>query len=98
MKETAIVSKNIKRLMILNDLNQAELAKRAGLSEATISRYVNGTRLPSSRVLGRLTKALNCTSNDLFEDEYTKLELIFYKMYSCLEESEKEYLMSILKR
>ena len=86
MRETIIFQKNLKRLMIENDLNQAELARKTRLSEATISRYMNGSRLPSSRVLPKLTKALNCTSNDLFEEnkEILMLESIVTKMFSSL--------------
>lgn len=101
MNQTEIVSKNIRRLMIKNDLNQAELARKAGLTEVTISRYVNASRLPSTRVINKLTNALNCTYNDLFkyeEEEKTQLETIIIKMCSSLTETEKEYLVSILKK
>ena len=96
MRETIIFQKNIKRLMLENNLNQAELSRKAGLSEVTISRYVNGSRLPSSRVLPKLTKALHCTTNDLFEEreETPNLETIVTKMFSSLSESEINYLIS----
>ena len=99
MSETTIFQKNIRRLMIKNKLNQAQLSRKAGLSEVTISRYVNGSRLPSSRAIPKLTKALNCTTNDLFDEseEVSKLELIMEKMFSSLNESEINYLISMLK-
>ena len=99
MKNTLVFQKNIKRLLIENDLNQAELAKKTGLSEATISRYINGSRLPAARVTSKLTKALNCSYNDLFEEkkEISPLEIIIEKMFSSLNESEINYLISKLK-
>ena len=39
-------------------LNQKELAKKANLTEANLSRYENGIREPKSAVLARLADAL----------------------------------------
>lgn len=99
MKNTLVFQKNIRRLLLENELNQAELARKTGLSEATISRYISGSRLPTSRALCKLTKALNCTSDDLFEEkiENSPLEKIIEKMFSSLNESEINYLISKLK-
>ena len=40
-------------------LNQKELAKKANLTEANLSRYENGIREPKSAVLARLADALS---------------------------------------
>ncbi len=46
-------------------LNQTQLAERAGVRQATIARYENGTRSPSPEALGRLADALGVQEWDL---------------------------------
>lgn len=46
-------------------LNQAELAKRAGLQDSAISHFETGTRKPSFDTLRRLADALNVTTDYL---------------------------------
>lgn len=50
-----------------NDLNinQKELAKKANITEANLSRYENGVREPKSAVLARLADALEVTTDYL---------------------------------
>ena len=46
-------------------LNQKELAKKANLTEANLSRYENGLREPKSAVLARLADALEVSTDYL---------------------------------
>ena len=46
-------------------LNQKELAKKASLTEANLSRYENGIREPKSAVLARLADALEVSTDYL---------------------------------
>ena len=62
---------------------------------------MNGSRLPSTRAISKLINAFDCTYNDLFEyteEKQQQLETIVIKMFSSLTETEKEYLVSILKK
>ena len=52
-------------------LSQKELAKAAGLTAASISRYETGDRKISVDVAKRLSKALNTNWVSLFEDQLT---------------------------
>ena len=52
-------------------LSQKELAKAAGLTAASISRYETGDRKISVDVAKRLSKALNTNWASLFEDQLT---------------------------
>lgn len=106
MEDTKIFAKNLKRLMLENNLNQTELAKKIGLSEAAISRYLNGTRFPSTKVVAKLMEAFNCKTSDLFEskDEQLAAKIVkkieanpASKILALLTESEKRYLISVLK-
>lgn len=42
----------------LRDISQRELAKRSGLTEASISRYFNGERTPNLRNAERMANVL----------------------------------------
>jgi len=57
--------KRIIELMQKKQMTQKELADRIGTTEATISRYISGSRDPKSEVLANLATALNTTSDYL---------------------------------
>lgn len=47
------------------DYDQKELSEVTGISEATISHYLKGTRTPRGENLVKLAKALDCTVDEL---------------------------------
>lgn len=56
----------VKRLRIAvadSMLKQCTVAERAGITEASMSRYVNGIRTPSVVILSRLCSVLHCDAN-----------------------------------
>lgn len=98
MQNSIILKQNMLRLMRENKFNQAELAKKAKLTETSISRYLNGSRFPSSKSLLKLSIALNCNVDDLVKVETTsEFERIIKKAISSLSESERNFLISELK-
>ncbi|NLW46813.1 MAG: helix-turn-helix domain-containing protein [Firmicutes bacterium] len=52
-------------LLESNNLTQRELAKRAEVEEATISRYINEHRQPRADVLIKIAEVLNTTTDYL---------------------------------
>lgn len=56
---------NLKSLMDEAGYNQQELAQEAKIDQSTISKYLNGTRMPSVRALNNISIALNCTIDEL---------------------------------
>lgn len=57
---------HLKRLMVQNNMTQRELAKATGISEGTISRYLNRQAMPSVNALVNIADVFNCTDiNDL---------------------------------
>lgn len=56
---------NLKSLMDKAGYNQQELAQEAKIDQSTISKYLNGTRMPSVRALNNISIALNCTIDEL---------------------------------
>lgn len=99
MKSTEIFAKNLVRIMKRENISQRELARKANLSEATVSRYVKGTRFPNSKAMIELSKALNCRIENLTQEQTeSELERIIKKAISSLNESERNFLISELKK
>ena len=48
-------------------MTQKGLAEKAGITEAAVSHYVKGDRIPRSSVLARIAQALDTTSDYLME-------------------------------
>ena len=42
-------------------MKQRDLAKKIGITECSMSRYFNGSRMPKSHILAAISKALNTT-------------------------------------
>ena len=47
------------------NLNQKELAKKVGITEASLSRYENNLREPKAEIIARISKALGCSTDYL---------------------------------
>lgn len=50
-----------------NDMTQEELANRTGLTQASISRYANGTQLPGIRAVINIANAFGVSTDDLID-------------------------------
>lgn len=48
-------------------MTQRELADAAGLSEAAVSNYIRGRRMPGAKSLVNLADALNCSVDELVD-------------------------------
>lgn len=59
------LGERIQSLLEARGMTRKELAEASGLTEAAISRYVNGTRNPKSISISAIAKALNVTSDEL---------------------------------
>ena len=63
-----------------NRIKQKELAKDIGVTEVTISRYINGSRVPNGRNITKIASALNTTTDYLLYGRH-KEENIFVSYY-----------------
>lgn len=62
-------------LMQLAGISQKDLSIKMNMTEATISRYINGERIPKANVLFSMAKALNCHVSWLLEfDKFNELQ------------------------
>lgn len=57
----------LKGLLIENRMSQKELAMRSGLSQSSITGYLNGSKKPTAKALINISYALDCPLNDLID-------------------------------
>lgn len=61
------IQKNLRKFIRERGVTQAYVARATGLVETSISRYVNGERVPSSMSLLKLARALHVSIDDFFD-------------------------------
>ena len=84
-------------------MTQKELAERAGVTEAAMSHYIKGDRIPRSSVLARIATALGTTSDYLMEgvpesriEELGFAKRLIARNASQMTNAEKREILSIL--
>lgn len=50
---------NLKKLMIEREMTAADIARKSGMTQAALSRYINGKRTPNLNSVIKIAKALN---------------------------------------
>ncbi len=82
-----VIGKNIYNLRKNLNMTQEELARRVGVSEATISNYENNITRPGCTKLSRIADALGVEVKDLFEGTIPKTD------FTDLRAEEKELVL-----
>lgn len=59
------IGKRLGELMEGHGYSQKWFAKKTGISQAAINRYLNGKRLPSAECVIAMAKALKCSTDDI---------------------------------
>ena len=81
------------------DISQAELAKRTGLAQSTISSYVSGERYPRPTQLYLIAQALHINVSALTgikpADESEKNELL--RLYESLNAQDQDTVLSLVR-
>lgn len=67
------LGKRITGLLKISKLTQKELADMIGITEVSMSRYINGKRIPKSTVIADMAAALHTTSDYLLDVERTEI-------------------------
>ncbi len=78
------IYERIKMLMNEQKLTQKELAKRAGITEASMSKYLSGERTPRIDVIVNLANALGVTTDELIGQEIENESMSFVRMKTVL--------------
>ena len=64
-----IFSRNLKRLLELNDKQAADIVKDLGIPFSTVSNWINGLKMPRMGKIELLADYLHCEKSDLIEDK-----------------------------
>lgn len=67
-KYNAIVSKNLKRIAYQHEKTQIDIARDLKISKATVSSWMNGTRLPRMDKVDLLCQYFGVTREDIMEE------------------------------
>ncbi len=96
------VGERIEEMMQLKGMSRRKLSEITNLSEASISRYINGEREPRSISLAAIARALDVTVDDLMgveKDEGEQVEkavMLIARNAKSLSKEEKKTLMNAL--
>ena len=69
MEFRQLFAKRIRQRINRLNIDQRELARRAGISEVTLSRYIHCTRKPTIDIVKKLAQALECEPSDLIDTD-----------------------------
>lgn len=65
-------STKLQNIMAKKELGVCELAKKAGVSTASVSKYTRGLVEPSIKSMGKIANALDVNVEEIIEDEKEK--------------------------
>lgn len=74
----------LRMIMIEQGLSQKELALKANITEASMSKYLSGNRTPRVDVIINLSKALGITTDELLFGEENNSTIDFIKAKTVL--------------
>ena len=95
----------VRELMKAQDLSQKDMAEKTGITEASISRYLNGERTPRIDIIVNFAKALKVDVDYLIfdddeikerEEEYIECRTVLARNSKNLSAEEKNELISII--
>lgn len=97
------LGRRLKELLEKKGITQKELAEMAGCTEAAVSHYIKGDRVPRSSVLAKIAVALDTTSDYLMEgiptnvtDELDYATKLIARNVTQMSKAEKRKIINIL--
>lgn len=63
------IGRNIRKFIVYRGSSQQDVAEQSGITQAMLSRYINGTSMPGLDKLHNLAAALGCQISDLIGAE-----------------------------
>jgi transcriptional regulator with XRE-family HTH domain len=92
--DAEVIGENIKRIRLLKNMSQNELAKKSSVAQSGISLYEEGTRKPKIETIKKLSKALGVTLEQLIDYKFSKMTNAD-RIRSMSDEELEEWLTSI---
>jgi len=71
---TELFGENLRYKLIERRKNQADIARYLNVTEATVSRWVNGLSMPRASMIDKLCTFLHCSVEDLTTDHSKPVE------------------------
>ncbi|MDD6711518.1 helix-turn-helix domain-containing protein [Sharpea porci] len=97
------MGKRLKELIDKKGITQKELAEQVGCTDAAISHYIKGDRIPRASVLAKIAVSLDTTSDYLMEgvptsvtDELGFAKKLIARNVSQMSSAEKREIINIL--
>lgn len=72
MKKCILDTEKLKTLLKRQEMTQRELAKKAGTTEVSVSRYLRGQRTPRLLTLAAIAQVLGVSIDDLLTERRRK--------------------------
>ncbi len=98
-----IIASNIRRYLAERDKTQSDLAVFLGVSQATVSFWCKGQKIPRMDKIDRICKFFNCTRTDLMEPapqrmpaEITPEEIALITAFRRCDRARQEIIREIL--
>ena len=85
------------------NINQKQLAEQSGITEASVSRYLNGERTPRIDIVSNFARVFGISVDEIISDEFPKMNTYdsianaIARNGGELTEAEKEKLISLLR-
>jgi len=99
------IKERLSELMVQLNMTQKELAARACITQAAMSHYIKGDRVPNAETLANLATALRTTTDyllgrDEMDDDfnYPQFQKILARNANSLTTEERQQLINVLFR
>ena len=98
------LGQRIADLLKQNGLTQRELAEQIGVTEVSVSRYINDERIPKGPIIASIATALHTSSDyllgtedkDDFESEYYQIHRLITRNVSQMTKKQRNMLIQAL--
>ena len=96
------INEKVRALMEKNHLNQKQLASKAHITEASMSKYLSGERTPRIDVIVNLANSLGTTADDLISENqanvsFSQLHGLLARGLPNLTDEQKKELIHLLR-
>lgn len=97
-------SQRLAELLKQQGITQKELSERVGITEASMSRYMNSERIPKSEIIANIATALNTTSDYLLgteengniESDYPRIVRLIARNSASMTKEQKKAIINAL--
>ena len=90
-------SKNLKRILNEQGIQQKQLAKMVGVSHQSVSYWVNGVKVPRMNMLNSIADALGCSIAELTEPNRASVDQEILSVLKPMSDKQKHMVLAYAK-